>query len=613
MQKLITISALLFCLINISFAQNASLAIPKTTLDLGEKIFLNTCANCHNSTSTLKTNGPNIALLTGMSPRAIHSALSNGKMQAQGLALSDEERKAVAQWITKRPLVEYTMPKEAFTTFSLPPKAAYNSGWGGNLEGTGFNTQSNINASNVASLKIKWVFAFPDATQVRSKPAVVGDWLIVGSQFGDVYALDQKMGKIGWHFKGSAAIRGAIAIAPTAKGLGVYFADYATNVYALDLATGKLIWQARAGEHPYSAVTGSVAVYQNKVIVPLTSFEVISAQDPNFPCCSSSGEVVALNAENGSFIWRHRVIKESAKVQGQKSNGQPFYGPSGGIVWCSPNIDAKRGLVYIGTGENYTNPATTTSDAIQALDLKTGKLIWTYQATPHDTWNLGCPGKPNCPEKVGPDFDFGMAPILVKGMNGQKDRLVVGQKSSVVHALDPSTGKLLWQTRLGKGSALGGVHWGMATDGRYVYAANADNKHAMFPYENEDTTLKANPGLFALDLQNGKMIWKQSTPDCSHIPNCMTANSAAPLVLPGLVFAGTLDGHMRAYDTKDGKVLWDFDTLKEFPTLNGIPGKGGSIDGPSPVAVGNRLFVNSGYQFFGGIPGNVLIAFELEE
>ncbi|MBK9489082.1 MAG: PQQ-binding-like beta-propeller repeat protein [Haliscomenobacter sp.] len=135
----------------------------------------------------------------------------------------------------------------------------------------------------------------------------------------------------------------------------------------------------------------------------------------------------------------------------------------------------------------------------------------------------------------------------------------------------------------------------------------------MYPYENEDTTLKANPGLFALDLQNGKISWKQSTPDCSHIPNCMTANSAAPLALPGLVFAGTLDGHMRAYDATNGKVLWDFDTLKEFTTINGIPGKGGTIDGPSPVAVGNRLFVNSGYQFFGGIPGNVLIAFELEE
>ena len=403
------------------------------------------------------------------------------------------------------------------------------------------------------------------------------------------------------------AIRGAIAVAPSNNGLRVYFADYATNVYALDVNTGKLIWKRRAGIHSQSSNTGSVAVYDNTVIVPLTSFEVASARDPDFDCCSSSGEVVALDATTGDLKWRHRVITEEAKESGKKKNGKSFYGPAGAIVWCSPTIDTKRGLVYIGTGENYTDPPTNTSDAIQAIDFKTGKLMWSFQATTHDTWNLACPGEPNCPDNAGPDLDFGMAPLLVRGANSGKDILVVGQKSGVVHALEPETGKVLWQTRIGKGGALGGVHWGMATDGQQVYAANADNFYALDP---RDTTRQASPGLYAIELIHGKIVWNQPSPSVEK--GKISANSAAPLALSDLILAGALDGHLRAYDAKNGAILWDFDTVKDYETVNGIQGKGGSIDGPSPLVVGNMVFVNSGYGMFGEIPGNVLIAFELE-
>jgi polyvinyl alcohol dehydrogenase (cytochrome) len=300
------------------------------------------------------------------------------------------------------------------------------------------------------------------------------------------------------------------------------------------------------------------------------------------------------------------VIEQQAAESGKKKNGKPFYGPSGAPVWCSPTIDLKRGLVYIGTGENYTNPPTSTSDAVQALDMKTGKLRWNFQATQGDTYNTACPFFLNCPEKAGPDLDFGMAPILVQGKDG-KDILLAGQKSGIVYSLSPDNGKLIWKTRIGKGGALGGIHWGMATDGKLVYATNSDN---FFGIDKSNPEIKASPGMYALDIYSGKLIWKTPHPGCD---GCMPYNSAAPAVIPGIVFAGSLDGHIRAYDSNDGKMIWDFNTAVPFETINGIQGRGGSLDGPAPVVGDGMLFVNSGYGILGEVKGNVLLAFEVEK
>lgn len=201
-----------------------------------------------------------------------------------------------------------------------------------------------------------------------------------------------------------------------------------------------------------------------KVFVPITSVEVVSAANGNYNCCNSSGGVVALGVDSGNEIWHYRVIRQPAARAGKKKNGKPFYGPSGAPVWCSPTIDKKRGLLYIGTGENYTSPATNTSDAVEAIDMRTGRLVWNFQATSDDTYNTACPLFNNCPEKIGPDLDFGMAPMLVTARDG-REMLIAGQKSGVVYALSPQSGKLIWRTRIGKGGALGGIHWGMATDG----------------------------------------------------------------------------------------------------------------------------------------------------
>jgi polyvinyl alcohol dehydrogenase (cytochrome) len=580
--------------------------------ELGKQVFISTCAPCHKDSAGSLAPAP--AVLAGMTPRSILAALDKGKMRVQAEKLTEDQRASVAQYITNKVLKENSIAREIYTPFSIPDN--YNrqfdqSGWGGNLEGTGYRTaqQAGISTSNLGNLKLKWAFAFPDATQARSKPALVGDWLVVGSEFGEVYAINTQTGRPGWNFTADAAVRGAISVTNEGNKITAYFADYSTNVYAVDVRSGKLIWKTRSGYHPLSAVTGSVTVFNNMVFVPITSFEVVSAKNPDYDCCSSSGGVVALDATTGDLIWKYKVISEPAKKTGKKKNGKDFYGPAGTPVWCSPTLDTKRNLVYIGTGENYSYPPTPSSDAVQAIDMKTGKLVWSYQGTPSDTWNLACPGDPNCPDKAGPDLDFGMAPLLIH-MDDGKDILIAGQKSGVVHALSPD-GKLLWKKRIGKGGALGGVHWGMATDGKYIYAANADNIYAI---DQRDSLLKATPGIYALDIKTGKVIWETPPPACdSLIKGCLPANSAAPTVIPGIVFAAGLDGHLRAYSAKDGKIIWDFNTARYFETVDKIKGNGGAMDGPAPLVSNGMLFVNSGYGMFGEMPGNVLLAFEIQK
>ena len=596
-----------------TYKENNSIANQPTQdsiYKIGKSIFYTHCSTCHKDSSVGLA--PGYTILTTMTPRSILATLTTGKMQMQARELTSGEREAVARWITNSDIKTTTFPATAYTPFALPAVASSydHSGWGNNAAGTGFRSaqQAGISKTNIGSLKLKWAFAFPEAISMRTKPAVIGDWLVVGGQFGEVLAIHRNTGKIGWQFLADAGVRGAITVVRTGRSVTAFFADYSTNVYALDVQTGKLIWKRRAGFDTQSSTTGSVAVYNGVVYVPISSIEVATAFNGNYPCCTSSGGVVALDAKTGNRVWSYRVLPKASLV-GQNKKGRPVYAPSGAPVWCSPTIDAKRGLLYIGTGENYTLPATASSDALQAIDLKTGTLKWTYQGTSKDAYNLACPVMNNCPDTVGPDLDFGMAPILVKRKDG-KEILVAGQKSGVVHAIWPDNGKLIWKTKIGKGGMLGGIHWGMATDGNYVYACNADNIYAV---DKKDTMTKVSPGVYALDLFTGKMIWKAAAPVCTGRRGCLSANSAAPVVTPGIVWAGGLDGIIRAYDSATGKVIWEFDTVKEFETVNGIKGHGGAIDGPPPVISNGMLFVNSGYGLYSQLPGNVLLAFTTDK
>jgi len=355
------------------------------------------------------------------------------------------------------------------------------------------------------------------------------------------------------------------------------------------------------------------------------SWEEVTGGSPDYECCRFRGSVAALNAATGAQIWKSYTIPETPRKVRKNSKGTQLWGPSGAGVWSSPTLDLKKRAVYVATGDGYSDPAARTSDAFVAFDMDSGKMLWTRQMTTGDAFNLACgsPVNTNCPEAKGPDFDFGQSPILVNLVNGKR-ALVAGQKSGLVHAVDPDQqGEVLWQTRIGQGGSMGGVQWGSAVDDRNIYVALSDvrttftsgpgpgaNKTVMGGYAEMDP--KAGGGLFALNLATGERMWQAPPPGCGEKRGCSPAQSAAVTLIPGIVFSGALDGHLRAYSTGDGRILWDVDTAKNFETVNGVKASGGSIDGPGPVIVAGVLYVNSGYGFFGSMPGNVLLALSVD-
>ncbi len=591
-------------------------ASPSNTRAQAARLFGDSCAGCHSDAESGRT--PGRFSLGQLSPRAIVAALTDGAMRAEGETLTADEHVMLAEYLSGRDYSRELLPEAAYCANAGPAPLDLDAvawmGYGGNLEGTGHQPAetAGLAAAEVPDLELRWAFAFPEASQVRTKPTVVGDILLVADQFGVVYALESATGCARWTFEADSGIRGAILVGADDSGRSLaYFVDFRTNAYALDVAEGRVAWKTRVGWHPESNTTGSPALHEGRLLVPISAMEVVTAQSPTYECCTASGAVASLDVSDGDLVWYHRVIPDDPVEAGRNASGTQLWAPSGAPVWASPTVDVKRGRVYFGTGENYTRPATSTSDAILAVELATGRLAWSFQATEADAFTMACSSalnRQNCPSPPGPDLDFGMAPMLVTRADG-KDVLVVGQKSGVVWALDPDAdGAVLWSTGVGKGGALGGIHWGMATDGRLAYAPNSDRGAVIVDVHPERDPA---PGLFALDLVTGEVVWSAPAPadTCEGRPGCMAANSAAATVVPGVVFAGGLDGHIRAHSTEDGSVLWDFDTVREFETVGGVPGRGGAIDGPGPVVACGTVYVNSGYGAFGQMPGNVLLAF----
>ncbi|MBI3303854.1 MAG: PQQ-binding-like beta-propeller repeat protein [Deltaproteobacteria bacterium] len=472
----------------------------------------------------------------------------------------------------------------------------------------------------MSKLKVKWAFGFPPNTMV-SQPTVVGGRIFVGTLRGRVYSIDAEKGCLYWSIKTPAGVRTALSVG-TLPGTNpprytAYFGDITANVHAVDAKTGEQLWTARIETHPVSRVTGAPALHENRLYVPVSSVEEAAGADPKYSCCTFRGSVIALDAATGKKIWQAYTIPQKPKRTKKNKLGVQLWGPAGASVWSAPTIDAQRGVLYVTTGDNYTDPATKTSDAMVAFDLKTGKMLWSRQFTAGDAWNIACDAgdAANCPKAKGPDLDFGSSAILRATASGKRI-LLAGQKSGVVHAVDPdNNGAILWQQRVGHGGILGGIQWGPAADDDKIYVALSDIgvKIKEDPEAGTVSELdgREGGGLIAYNLATGDKVWATPPPGCGGRPKCSPAQSAAITVIPGVVFSGSVDGHLRAYSTQDGKVVWDFDTIQDFTTVNGMEGKGGSLDGPGPTVVGGMLFVNSGYGFWGGMPGNVLLAFSV--
>lgn len=486
-------------------------------------------------------------------------------------------------------------------------------GWGMDKQNRRYQMNSDITADNVTQLDIQWTFAVPNAIQVRSQPVVTDEALFFGTQNGTVLALNRETGCEYWRFKATSEVRTALSMGPDASGTGalLYFGDFGANIYAVDAATGKLIWKQDASQHYSATSTGAPTLYDGVLYAPVSSLEVGIAVVPLYPCCQFQGQVTAINALTGEIIWNRSVIPEKPQRVEDRPWYWPHYHQSGAPVWSSPTIDADRGLLYVGTGQSYMTPTAPTSDAIVALDLKTGDIVWRQQTNTTDAWNFSCLLKTgNCP-KPGPDFDFGAPPILTKNSEG-KSLILAGQKSGAVYALDPDNkGALLWQKQVGTGGALGGVHWGMAVKDDVLFVPISDAETPVF----SGLEAPPKPGLYALNINNGELLW-QATPSRPCRDNasgqCKANFSGAALVTDDIVFAGDLDGTLWAFSTNNGNVLWQFNSDKKLPALEGATANGGSIDSAAQIVANGQLFLSSGYGIFGKKPGNAFIVFGLK-
>lgn len=581
----------------------------------GEAVYRKHCSGCHELSDSRI---PSAKVLREMTSTRILRSLDFGAMMMVARPLNRDERSAVSTFLGKN-TPEIPPPPSAFCKDAKPPvdlnaKASWN-GWSPGAANARFQDQS-LQAVDLPKLRLKWAFAFDGDVTSFAAPSVVGRWLYAGSASGAVHALDAKNGCIRWTYQSAGPVRSAILVVPNPA--RVLFGDQTGWFYCLDAQSGKEIWKRKVEEHESARLTASPVVHDGAVFVAVASWEETRASNPGYICCKFRGSVSALRIHDGSFIWKTYTIPEEPTPQGLNRAQQPRFGPSGAGVWGTPTLDRKRNLLYITTGDNFSAPATDTSDAVMALRLDKGTIVWQRQFTKGDIYTTGCFGTnkgPNCPEgEVGPDHDFGSSAILVRAESG-RELLLAGQKSGMVHALDPNDrGAIIWQSRAGKGGVLGGIQWGMAVDSSHVYAAVSDlalaapkpGPTAVAPLIDRSK----GGGLTAFRIADGSKVWFAPPTDCPvEASRCSPSQSAAVTAIPGAVLSGSLDGHLRAFSTSDGSLLWDFNTVREYEAVNGVKGRGGSLDGPGAVIANGMLFVNSGYSRFGGMPGNVLLAF----
>src|SRR5882757_386343 len=596
----------------------------------GALLYRERCAGCHEGGAV---RAPDFATLRQMSPDRVLNSLRSGSMSTQGQGLSEAQLDHLSRFVAGAAVAENTGPSngkcpDAVSLAEALAKPRWN-GWGANVSQHRFQSaeMARLGAEDVPRLKLKWAFGFPGATRADAQPTLMSGTLFVGSRSGKVYALDARSGCTHWAFELGGGVRSAITIARSGDGWSAYFGDQRGNAYAVDAVTGTLRWKTHIDGHPAALVTGAPTLSEGVLYVPVSSLEEVSGSNPRYKCCSFRGSLVALEAATGKILWQSYTISQTPSPVRKNALGTQLWGPSGAPVWSSPAIDPDRRMIYVTTGDNYSDPPATTSDAFIAFRMDTGELAWSRQMTAGDAFTVACTGadRTNCPEAKGPDLDFGSSPILVKLPDGRR-LLIAGQKSGVVHAIDPDhEGAIVWQRRLGRGGSLGGVQWGSAVDQDNVYVAVSDigvraaaegtagARKSPFGGSNSfalDPSIGG--GIYALKLMTGEIVWHTPHPGCGDAPGCSPAQSAAVTAIPGAVFSGGLDGHLRAYAASDGRIVWDVDTAKDYSTVNGVAAHGGSLDGPGAVVVDGMLYVNSGYGFFGTAPGNALLAFSID-
>lgn len=598
------------------------LSIPQLQAQMdGASLFETHCAICHEPAGANQALGPEISVMRQMTPEHILEVMESGVMQSQAKERSRTQRYLLAEYLSGKefgsdppaPVPATAWCSNGSSSFKRNPAGPAWNGWGASTRNDRFQPAeaAGMGPEDAPRLTLKWAFGYPGATSGGTQPVVVGGRLYVANAEGDVFSLDARSGCVNWMIQADAGVRSAISLGnagPQGR-LMAFFGDQAANAYGVDAETGEMIWKVRLDEHPRAVITGAPTLHEGRLYVPMSSREESQVRNPLYECCQFRGSVSAVDAASGKVIWKTYTIKEEAQPIGKKDNGTQLWGPSGDPVWNAPTVDSARGLVYVGTGNNYSIPATSTSDAIIAFDMATGNIAWVSQVAEEDIWNSSCRSNGRnpylCPDVEAPDTDFGNSPVLVN-VNG-KDLIMAGNKLGLVYAFDPDdNGRILWTESTGKGATSGGIMWGLAVDGEKAYAGNNYFNRA----EPGDTG-----GISAIDLVTGKTLWHREPLSCEGraTDRCKPSHAAAVTVIPGVLFSGTMDGRLRALATDDGRTLWQYDTARGFKTVNGVRANGGSMSNAGVTVVDGMVYVNSGYSHHGAIiPGNVLLAFSVE-
>ena len=453
-------------------------------------------------------------------------------------------------------------------------------------------------------LKLKWAFGIPHGMTNNAQPTVVSGRVFMATDNGYIYSLDAKTGCVYWSFQNGSIVRNSPMVGAV-RGQGgaqwaVFFGDGHANVFALDAQTGRQLWKVRVDDHVVARITGRREVSRRRVYVPISGSEEFTAGHKDYPCCTARGGVAALDANTGKQIWKTYTADEP-KPWKKNPNGVQLYGPSAGGVWNAPTIDPVRGALYVGTGDAVTPPESPLSDAVMALDLKTGKVLWSRRATEDDLFMGGCAG-PNkgeqCPSTMGPDYDIGNSPILMTLPNGKR-ALFVGTKGADVLALDPDANgarPVPGESRPASRSA--------SRDAAAAGSCGAAPRTA-----GRSTTAWAPRASARCEQPTARRRWV-FTPGAG----AATSLGAAPTAIPGVVFEGAGDGRLFAVSAGDGKQLWEFNTAQPFETVNKVPGEGRRRSPSSgAVIVDGMVYIGSGYAICAGASGgNVLLAFGVE-
>ncbi len=581
------------------------------TEKLGGALYGSHCASCHDGNVV---RAPQRYILQQGSPETILTAMTDGPMREVAKGLSLEQKTAIAEYITLRKIDQRDVSlagvacEAAKAGFDLDQPVVFEH-WGLERGGSHFipSSVASVRAEDLDTLVLDWAFAYPAANRARSQPAIGGGALFVGSQSGLVYAFDLETGCTRWQFKAAAEVRNAVTLEPWTKGDSeadplLFFGDLSGNQYALSALTGELRWRKRMDDHGATTLTAAAELSEGVLYVAVSSLEEGAAIAPDYQCCTFRGSTVALDAHTGQELWRRHFIPEATRI-GRNEAGTPFYGPSGVPIWAGMAMDAER--LYVATGDDYSGEGSDTSDAIIALDKKSGETIWVRQARFGDVWNGSCEDvdRVNCPEDSGPDWDYGAGPVLAADSQGRRI-VLAGDKGGVVAALDAKDGSVIWKNKVGRGGVVAGINFGLAAHDGKVFVPVSDVP------DGRDYDEPAKPGLYALNIDTGEYVWKAPAAQgrCKERPGCYPGYSAAISVTEEYVLAGSNDGWLGAFDLVTGKRLWELDTTQAFVAVDGTEARGGSIGGgQGPLVVGDRIILNSGYAFAGKMPGNALI------